>query len=68
MRFLISFFLVLVLGFVSCGNRDTQRIKKDKDELRFGKVLKSKDIQLKYDYRVKSFERGDTIMLKPIFV
>ncbi len=56
-KFSLLIALVLLLA-ASCGNRDT---------LRYGKVLKSKNIQEKFDYAVKYYNEGDCYKAVPIF-
>jgi len=41
--------------------------KSGKNEMRYGKVLKSKNIQEKYDYAVKYYNEGDCYKALPIF-
>jgi len=68
MRFLFLIVIGLSVIFASCKDRNTQSTSKGKlGEMRYGKVLKSKDIQLKYDHAVKYFEEGDCYKALPIF-
>lgn len=68
MRFVLLTLLVSSLVVSSCGDKGTQASGKTKlGEMRYGKVLKSKDMQLKYDYAVKYFEEGDCYKALPIF-
>jgi len=60
--------VIFSMTLSSCGDRETQSLKKRHlGEMRYGKVLKNNDIDLKFDHAVKYYEEGECYKALPIF-